>query len=144
MSREGFVSKEDRRRASSDARWGFTQIVLLVVAAVVVIGVLNFTGLVFKGKFLDAETNVKRNSLQYETTQRTFIDNAMTTVAGLEADIADLQATDPMTDAVQTRIDAKEAQIKAAVNQAHAKAALIDEDDLSEDQRSWLGSHPRS
>ena len=144
MPNQGFISKEDRQKASSDARWGFGQIVLLVVALAVVIGVLNFTGLLFKGKFMDAETNVKRNSLQYETTQRTFISNAMTTVAGLEADIADLQATDPMTDEVQSRIDAKTAQVKAYVRQAHEKAALIDEDDLSPDQRSWLDAHPRS
>jgi hypothetical protein len=144
MAREGFISKQDRSRSASDLRWGMGQTIFVIVVLFVLVLVLNATGLLFKGRFMDAGTEIQRNTIQYETTQRTFIDDAMTTVAGLEADIADLQATDPMTDEVQARIDAKQAQVASYVNQAHAKASLIDEDDLSADQRSWLSSHPRS
>lgn len=133
----GFIDKQDRRAVRSDGLWIAKWMAVAVVAIFILVAVLNFAGLIFKGAYLDRENEVRRNSFQYEQTQRSFITQKISAYTELEADVAELQAID----ADPAVIAAKQSQMKAFLREIRERASLIDPDDVPDDVQAFLLQH---
>jgi len=130
----GFISKGDRRQAGSDARWIIMWGIGITILISILVLVLNFAGLIFKGQLLDRENEVRRNSYQFEGSARSYVTDKIEAYQDLTVDIDTLRASG----GDESVLNDKTAQLKATLDQICNKAGEVQLDDLTDNAQIFV------